>query len=290
MIAATTASTSCRVAGDELADRGRALGDPRALVEEARRRQRRARSRSRPGQAEPARVVERGGPGAAAPAVAEEVELPGGGTPILGGAEAARAQARGGGAGAGAGGGGPAGAPGRARARAGPRVGVVAVRCRGGRVDPRPASATPRAKIETQSSVRQAGTTPPVLSTPERRLEADDPVERRRHAARPGGVGAEREADQCRRPPRRPSPSSTRRRCSGRRRRCGRPRTACRVPTRPVANWSMLVLPSGIAPAAISRATDEGARAAGCSAKAGQAAVVGIPARSMLSLIANGMP
>ena len=33
--------------------------------------------------------------------------------------------------------------------------------------------------------------------------------------------------------------------------------TGCgvRVPTRPVANWSMLVLPTGIAPAAIKRST-----------------------------------
>src|SRR4051794_8296048 len=62
-----------------------------------------------------------------------------------------------------------------------------------------------------------------------------------------------------------------------------------RVPTSPVANWSMFVLPTGTAPASSSRRTAVAERAAG-SVRAGQAAVVGIPATSMLSLTANGSP
>ncbi len=59
--------------------------------------------------------------------------------------------------------------------------------------------------------------------------------------------------------------------------------------TEPNANWSRLVLPTGIAPAARSRATQV-ASAFGVQAKAGQAAVVGRPATSMLSLTAKGTP
>ena len=62
-----------------------------------------------------------------------------------------------------------------------------------------------------------------------------------------------------------------------------------RVPTRPAANWSRLVLPSAIAPASTSACTT-GDDAAGEYANSGQAAVVGCPATSMLSLTANGMP
>src|SRR4051794_9780420 len=62
-----------------------------------------------------------------------------------------------------------------------------------------------------------------------------------------------------------------------------------RVPTRPVANWSMFVLPTSRAPASSSRRTTVADRAAG-SVRAGQAAVVGIPATSMLSFTANGSP
>ena len=51
----------------------------------------------------------------------------------------------------------------------------------------------------------------------------------------------------------------------------------------------MFVLPIGTAPAATSRATTN-ALTAGVYANAGHAAVVGTPARSMLSLIANGSP
>ena len=63
------------------------------------------------------------------------------------------------------------------------------------RVDAAQASSTVSAKIETQSSVRQAGTTPRAESAPERRLQPDDVVERRRHPARARRVGAEREGD-----------------------------------------------------------------------------------------------
>ena len=58
---------------------------------------------------------------------------------------------------------------------------------------------------------------------------------------------------------------------------------------RPVANWSRLVLPTKIAPASSRRRTTV-AVASGLYAKAGHAAVVGRPATSMLSLIANGTP
>ena len=51
----------------------------------------------------------------------------------------------------------------------------------------------------------------------------------------------------------------------------------------------MFVLPIGTAPAAIRRSTTN-ALAPGTYANAGHAAVVGVPARSMLSLIANGIP
>ena len=62
-----------------------------------------------------------------------------------------------------------------------------------------------------------------------------------------------------------------------------------RVPTRPVANWSRFVLPSTTAPAARSRATEVASRS-GVYAYDGAAAVVGIPATSMLSLTAATSP
>ena len=58
---------------------------------------------------------------------------------------------------------------------------------------PRPASAALAAKIETQSSDRQAGTTPGRAEQAARRLQADEPVECGGHAARARRVGAERE-------------------------------------------------------------------------------------------------
>src|SRR5262245_5957802 len=62
-----------------------------------------------------------------------------------------------------------------------------------------------------------------------------------------------------------------------------------RVPLRPVANWSRLVLPIGMAPASISNCTTK-ADLSGVYAYSGQAAVVGTAARSILSFIANGTP
>jgi hypothetical protein len=61
------------------------------------------------------------------------------------------------------------------------------------------------------------------------------------------------------------------------------------VPTNPVANWSRLVLPSHSAPASSSRCTTVALRS-GSRSKALQAAVVGTPAMSMLSLTAKGTP
>ena len=85
----------------------------------------------------------------------------------------------------------------------------------------------------------------------ERGLQADDPVERRRNAARSRGVGAERERARAPRRPRSPSPSSIRRerdrpsaRCAGRHRASGRRRGrwrtgrgwSCRRRSRPPAS------------------------------------------------------
>src|SRR5918995_1297737 len=52
----------------------------------------------------------------------------------------------------------------------------------------------------------------------------------------------------------------------------------------------MLVLPIGTGLASTRRATAAASVPAGRPASAGQAAVVGVPARSMLSLTANGSP
>ncbi len=62
-----------------------------------------------------------------------------------------------------------------------------------------------------------------------------------------------------------------------------------RVPTRPVANWSRLVLPITTAPALRSRATQVASRAGRYSYE-GAPAVVGSPATSMLSLTAATRP
>ncbi len=58
----------------------------------------------------------------------------------------------------------------------------------------RAASSAVSAKIDITSSERHAGTTPRMLEQSERRLVADEIVERRGHAAGARGVGAEREA------------------------------------------------------------------------------------------------
>ena len=75
-------------------------------------------------------------------------------------------------------------------------VGVLGVEAAWRRVQTVCASSQLSAKIETQSSERHAGTTPARAEQAARRLQADEVVERRGHAARAGGVGAEREADQ----------------------------------------------------------------------------------------------
>ena len=141
----------------------------------------------------------------------------------------------------------------------------------------------------TQSSDRQAGTTPLVLTQPAGRLEPDDPVQRGRHPARAGGVGAQREATTPAAtatalpeldPPEIRSPPNT----------LSHAPYGERVPVRPVANWSRLVLPTRIAPASSSR-RDAAARAGrACRRTPGRPAVVGSPATSMLSLTANGTP
>ena len=96
--------------------------------------------------------------------------------------------------------------------------------------------------------MRQAGTTPAVGIEPSGRLDPDDALERGRHPARAGRVGAEREVDHARAPPPPPTPSSTRRRCARARRGRARADTGERVPTSPVANWSRLVLPTTTRP------------------------------------------
>ena len=62
-----------------------------------------------------------------------------------------------------------------------------------------------------------------------------------------------------------------------------------RVPASPVANWSRFVLPTTVAPAAVRRSTT-GALRSRSVAKAGQPAVVGRPATSMLSFTARRRP
>ena len=80
-------------------------------------------------------------------------------------------------------------APSRMRAR----IGIGRRRRRPSTASAAKASSTVSAKIETQSSERQAGTTPGGRDQAEARLQADDVVEPGRHAAGAGGVGAERE-------------------------------------------------------------------------------------------------
>ena len=63
-----------------------------------------------------------------------------------------------------------------------------------------------------------------------------------------------------------------------------------RVPTSPVANWSMFVVPTTIAPAAPRRSTTAADAGAGPGVYAGHAAPVGSPATAMLSLTSVGIP
>lgn len=161
---------------------------------------------------------------------------------------------------------------------AGPASTLSAVRAR----------ATSAAKTLTQSRSRQAGTTPRVGTSPRVGLSPTTPwndagtrpepavsVPRARSATPRATATADPLLD----------PPET---YSGRR----TSRTApygLRVPTSPVANWSRFVAPSTTHPAARSRAT-AGASAAGVNAKSGQAAVVGMPATSMLFFTARVRP
>ena len=128
---------------------------------------------------------------------------------------------------------------------------------------PQPRSSnTPRrrprssAKTTTQSRLRQAGTTPARAQQAARGLDADEVVERRRHAAGAGGVGAEREARQTLRHGDRRAGTRSAGDIVGSKALRHAPQGE-RVPTRPVANWSRLVLPTGTAPAAIRRSTTD---------------------------------
>ena len=112
-----------------------------------------------------------------------------------------------------------------------------------------------RANTEIVSIERQAGTMPRGRDAADGRLQADDVAERRRHAAGAGGVGAQCErhdpgGDRARPEPE-DDPPGTR---VGSNTLRGAP-YGLRVPTRPVANWSRLVLPINSAPASSSRRT-----------------------------------
>ena len=125
-------------------------------------------------------------------------------------------------------------------------------------------------------------------SPPDRRLDPDDIVETGRNAAgdrrcrcRARSDTSGRDGD---RGARARSARDVARHCGPTRRR--HRASACR--TRPVANWSRLVLPMQIAPA--SSSVDAARRLLGHVSEAGTRAVVGMPATSMLSLTPNGTP
>ena len=154
---------------------------------------------------------------------------------------------------------------------------------------PRAASATSRVNTLTQSSDRQAGTTPLVPTSPRvgfsptipfsaagTRPEPAVSVPRAKATMPAATATALPELD----PPEIRSPPKTL---------SGAPYGE-RVPLRPVANWSRLVLPTTIAPGGEQPRDAAGVACRACSANAGQAAVVGRPATSMLSLTANGHP
>ena len=162
-----------RVGGDERADGGVALGDPRSAVEQRRRLGERGEVDLDELPAERRRARQRVLPCRGGMLVAGELELVAAGDrdPRAGRAPAAAA-AR--------------GAP-RAREYGSPGSGPPAT------ASTRSAPATSVVRIDTQSRLRQAGTTPLRADPADRGLEADDAVEGGRHAARAGGVGAERE-------------------------------------------------------------------------------------------------
>jgi hypothetical protein len=150
------------------------------------------------------------------------------------------------------------------------------------------ASRAVRAKIDTQSSERQAGTTPRVLTRPKlgfrptkllnaagTRPEPAVSVPREQLASPVATATAEPELE----PPAMYSALKLLRHAP----------YGERVPTKPVANWSRLVLPRGIAPASSNRWTTVADRV-GVYANGGHAAVVGTPAKSILSLMTKGIP
>ena len=149
-------------------------------------------------------------------------------------------------------------------------------------------SPTSRAKTDTQSRLRHAGTTPRVLSRPRVGFSPAMPLHTagtrpdpavsvpRANGTDPSATTtAEPELD----PPLTSLGSTT----------LTHAPYGVRAPTRPVANWSRFVLPIGTAPASTRRSTTA-ADSPGVRANAGQAAVVGTPATSMLSFTANGTP
>ena len=124
---------------------------------------------------------------------------------------------------------------------------------------------------------------------PERGLVADEIVERRGHAARAGGVGAEREAGEPERHRHRRAARGTAADVSADRTHCGTRRRASACPPgrwRTDRDWSCRARSRRRRAAAARRSRSS----PGCRRTPGRPAVVGSPARSMLSLIANGMP
>src|SRR3984885_13511260 len=152
----------------------------------------------------------------------------------------------------------------------------------------RRASGRDRANPGTQASDRQAGTTPVHGMTPRVGLTPTTPFSAagtrpepavsvpRAKSTRPSATAT---ADPALEPPEILAGSHALRTAP----------YGLRVPTRPVANWSRLVLPSTTAPAARSRTTAVASRAGRYSYE-GAPAVVGSPATSMLSLTAATSP
>ena len=148
--------------------------------------------------------------------------------------------------------------------------------------------ATVRVRVVTQSSERQAGSTPRVEISPRVGLTPTSPLNAAGTRPEPA-VSVPRASGT--------TPAATATAlplldppltCAGCPTAVGLP-NGLRVPTSPVANWSMFVLATGTAPAATRSATTCAWAVAG-SVRTGQAAVVGSPATSMLSFTANGNP
>ena len=150
------------------------------------------------------------------------------------------------------------------------------------------ASATVRANTDTQSSVWQAGSTPRTGTAPSvgfspTRLLSPAGIRPEPAVSVPSAKETMPRATATAEPDEEPPGTiagSKLLRGTGK---------GVRTPTSPVANWSRLVLPIGMAPAARRRATAV-AVAPAVRLKSGQAAVVATPARSMLSLMAKGSP